>query len=143
MNLINWKIDRSVSIKIMGYDCYKATGNFRGRNYTSYYTPKIPISDGPFKFSGLPGLILKISSDDNYSIFEATKIDLSDKSALSLYPIEFKNKSILFSEYANLVKKSCKQQLKEMYATIPQIDDNVQMKFEKTFLEKTLQIEQN
>jgi GLPGLI family protein len=143
MNLIHWKIDRSVSIKIMGYDCYKATGNFRGRNYTSYYTPKIPISDGPFKFSGLPGLILKISSDDNYSIFEATKIDLNDKSALSLYPIEFKNKSILFSEYAILVKKSCKQQLKEMYATIPQIDDNVQMKFEITFLEKTLQIEQN
>ena len=143
MNLINWKIDKSVSIKILGYECIKATGNFRGRNYTAYFSAKIPISDGPFKFSGLPGLILKISSDDNYTMFEATKIDINDKSALSLYPVEFKKNSILFSEYANLVKKSCKQQLKELYATIPQIEDNIPMKIEITFLEKTLQIEEN
>jgi GLPGLI family protein len=127
----------------LGYECYKATGNFRGRNYTAFYTPKIPIADGPFKFSGLPGLILKISSDDNYTSFEATKIDLSDNNTYPVFPEEFKKKFILFKEYVNLVKKSCKQQLKEIYATIPQTDDNIQMKIDITFLEKTLQLEQN
>jgi len=143
MNLINWKINTTVSINILGYDCYKATGNFRGRNYTAYYTPKIPKADGPFKFSGLPGLILKISSDDNYTSFEATKIDLGDNNTYPIYPDEFKKKLILFKDYVNLVKKSCKQQLKEIYAKIPQSDDNIQMKIDITFLEKTLQIEQN
>ncbi|MFV0392483.1 MAG: GLPGLI family protein [Paludibacteraceae bacterium] len=62
-----WKLQQG-SATICGYRCKKATTTFRGRNYTAWYAPDIPNSDGPWKFSGLPGLILKVSDDtDDYS----------------------------------------------------------------------------
>lgn len=54
--------------KINNYDCKKAQTTFRGRTYTVWYTEKIPISIGPWKFSGLPGLIL--SAEDNEGIYK-------------------------------------------------------------------------
>lgn len=53
--------------KINDYNCKKATTTFRGRSYEVWYTPDIPISVGPWKFSGLPGLILSVKdTTDGY-----------------------------------------------------------------------------
>lgn len=57
-----WKI-ASQTDSILSYVCQKATLHFRGRDYTAWFTPDIPINDGPWKFSGLPGLILKVQDD--------------------------------------------------------------------------------
>ena len=47
--------------KIIGeYHCKKASVEFRGRTYYAWYTMEIPISLGPWKFNGLPGLILEV-----------------------------------------------------------------------------------
>jgi len=46
---------------ILGYTVQKASTSFAGRDYIAWFTPEIPISDGPYKFNGLPGLILQIS----------------------------------------------------------------------------------
>lgn len=46
---------------ILEYKCQKATCSFRGRSYIAWYTSDIPLKMGPYKFSGLPGLILSIS----------------------------------------------------------------------------------
>lgn len=43
--------------------CKKATADFRGRKYTAWFTEKYPISAGPWKFHGLPGLILYIQDN--------------------------------------------------------------------------------
>lgn len=40
--------------------CYKAMCNFRGRSYIAWYSPEIPLPYGPWKFNGLPGLILEV-----------------------------------------------------------------------------------
>ncbi|EFI71152.1 MULTISPECIES: GLPGLI family protein [Segatella] len=45
--------------KIGEHECQKATCAYMGRNYEVWFTPDIPISDGPWKFCGLPGLILE------------------------------------------------------------------------------------
>ncbi|MFV0472599.1 MAG: GLPGLI family protein [Paludibacteraceae bacterium] len=68
-----WKIWQE-NRTICGYVCKKATTTYRGRHYTAWYTPKIPYSDGPWKFWGLPGLILKVSDDKNEYIFECATI---------------------------------------------------------------------
>lgn len=47
----------------------KATVSHEGREYTAWYTTEIPIADGPYKFWGLPGLILKISDSENHYNF--------------------------------------------------------------------------
>lgn len=37
---------------------------FRGREYMVWYVPEIPVSFGPWKFNGLPGLIVEASEQD-------------------------------------------------------------------------------
>lgn len=52
---------------ILGYECQKAETIFRGRTWQVWYTTSIPISEGPWKLSGLPGLIL--DAQDKESVF--------------------------------------------------------------------------
>jgi len=64
-----WKIlDNKKNIK--GYDCHSAEIEYGGRKYTAYYTDQIPIQDGPYKFNGLPGLIISISDSKGFFQFE-------------------------------------------------------------------------
>ncbi|MFC6269656.1 GLPGLI family protein [Frigoriflavimonas asaccharolytica] len=63
----DWKIlpERQ---KIEEYNTQKATVDFGGRKWTAWFSTDIPFSDGPYKFSGLPGLIVKIEdAEKNYS----------------------------------------------------------------------------
>jgi len=71
----DWQLQKGTEI-ILGYKCKKATTKKYGTLNTVYYTEELPISDGPFNYSGLPGLILKISSE-KYEIiaYEITKKD--------------------------------------------------------------------
>jgi len=75
--VFDWKITAEKKT-ILGYACQKATMHFRGRNYNAYFTDKIPFQDGPWKFSGLPGMILEIKSDDSDMSFSivAEKVEL-------------------------------------------------------------------
>ena len=59
---IAWQMEEG-NRTVAGYACQKATGHLYGRNYTAWYAPEIPISKGPYKFSGLPGLILQVEDD--------------------------------------------------------------------------------
>lgn len=49
---------------VTGLLSYKATCTFGGRHWTAWFSPEIPVSDGPYKFAGLPGLIVKLDSED-------------------------------------------------------------------------------
>lgn len=69
----NWTIQED-TLSILGYECQKATTSFRGRNYSVWFTLSIPISDGPWKFYGLPGIILKVEDDKGIFLFEAIGI---------------------------------------------------------------------
>ncbi|PKG43966.1 GLPGLI family protein, partial [Psychroflexus sp. MES1-P1E] len=44
----------------------KAITNFAGREYEAWFTEEIPITQGPYKFDGLPGLIIQISDTENH-----------------------------------------------------------------------------
>ncbi len=59
-NQFNWEVLDSTKV-ILGYQCQKATTNFGGRAYEAWFSPELPISDGPYKFNGLPGLIISIN----------------------------------------------------------------------------------
>ncbi len=59
----DWQIGEETK-EVMGYMCRKATCHHSGRDYMAWYTEDIPLSDGPYIFRGLPGLIAAISSDD-------------------------------------------------------------------------------
>ena len=64
---LDWKIT-SDKEKIGTYNTQKATTEFGGRKWTAWFAEDIPFQDGPYKFAGLPGLIVKIEdTDKNYS----------------------------------------------------------------------------
>jgi len=69
-----WKIDNNAKKLILGLNCIKATCRFAGRDYEAWFTTDIPVNDGPYKFSGLPGLIVKVQDSDNEHIFELQEI---------------------------------------------------------------------
>lgn len=56
---INWKIS-SEKEKIGEWNAQKAEADFAGRHWTAWFSTEIPIQDGPYKFRGLPGLIVKV-----------------------------------------------------------------------------------
>lgn len=72
LNLFNWKIKNET--KLLGeLVCTKATCEFMGREYTAWFAKAIPVFDGPYKFSRLPGLIVNIYDSKghyNYTLLE-------------------------------------------------------------------------
>lgn len=71
---LNWKIDKETK-NILNFKTQKATTNFRGRNYTAWFAIEIGYPHGPWKFNGLPGLILEIYDDKNFFRIDAIKIE--------------------------------------------------------------------
>lgn len=61
-----WEISDETK-EILGYQCFKATADYRGRRWTVWFAPEIPVQDGPWKLCGLPGLILE--AIDNHREF--------------------------------------------------------------------------
>lgn len=68
----NWKLMNEKKI-INSLNCKKAEVSFKGRDWIAWYTTEIPFPYGPYKFSGLPGLIVKITDKKGDYDFELVK----------------------------------------------------------------------
>lgn len=79
---LDWKLEDKYKT-ISGYECQKASVTFRGRNYDAWFTTEIPLPYGPWKFGGLPGLILEIYDDTKEISFTAENIIIPDPEAAS------------------------------------------------------------
>lgn len=71
----NWQLLDSTSV-VLNKKCNIAKTEFRGRNYYAYYDPNIPIPNGPWKFHGLPGLILKVITNENGEYFNIECVEI-------------------------------------------------------------------
>ncbi len=60
---------------ILSYVCTRAQCLFKGREWTAWFTPDIPSSEGPWKLFGLPGLILKAADSEGHYSFLCTGIE--------------------------------------------------------------------
>ncbi len=86
---MNWNITNERTM-ILSYSCQKATTTFRGRTYEAWFATEIPINNGPWKFGGLPGLILKVSDSLNYFKFECIGIEhLNKKEPIKYYNLPY------------------------------------------------------
>lgn len=71
--------------KVAGYNTRQAGIHYGGRQWTAWYTTEVPINEGPYKFRGLPGLIVKVADSRGHYEFNLISIErLSEK-----LPIEF------------------------------------------------------
>lgn len=95
---IHWKIDNLTNKVIQGYKCTKAVAKVGKRIYIAWFTHEIPVNDGPYKFKGLPGLILKVNDKNkyfNFELFSVIKMNL---------PIEYK-KGLLITQAQYIEKR--------------------------------------
>ena len=73
---MDWKIQDETDT-LLGYMVQKAVCSFRGRDYTAWFAPQLPMQTGPWKFSALPGLILKVEDSRGHYTFIARGIYLA------------------------------------------------------------------
>ncbi len=66
---LNWKLHPEY-ITVLNYKAQKATTEFGGRKWIAWFAKDIPFQDGPYKFRGLPGLIVKIEDETKSHLFE-------------------------------------------------------------------------
>ncbi|WP_282116728.1 GLPGLI family protein [Cellulophaga baltica] len=89
--------------EILGYLCQEAKATYGTREYTAYFTTQLTYPDGPWRFSGLPGLILEIKSDDDFFKLIATSI-ATKKEKLVIENPYIKDKLISWAEFLALYK---------------------------------------
>lgn len=87
--VMDWELEEDSVRTIAGYECHKARTRFRGRDWSVWYTEDIPVSLGPWKLNGLPGIILRAECDGYVTI------TANELSATGLTPVMFYN----FSNY--------------------------------------------
>lgn len=74
----NWVIQDSSKL-ILGHECQKAVCHYRGHYWTAWFAMDIPITDGPWKLCGLPGLIMEATTEDNSHAFKLLGIEKVSK----------------------------------------------------------------
>lgn len=70
---MQWRLSKELDT-LKGFPVQKATTVFRGRNYIAWFSPEIPLLEGPYKFSGLPGLILDLRDEEGHYHFQFSGI---------------------------------------------------------------------
>ncbi len=102
LNIFNWEINENKK-DILGYSCQLAKMDFRGRHYEAWFTTELPTG-GPWKYDGLPGLILEITTLDGFITFKATSIKNGYFELENLENPFSKEKVLTWQEFIELYK---------------------------------------
>lgn len=114
-----WEIGEETK-EFMGYTVQKATIDFAGRRYEAWFTMEIPISDGPYVFRGLPGLIVEIyDTQDHYhftmlalekleepKVWNLPKAEESSKDKINQVRKRLNSNALSGSDYAYMMGKT-------------------------------------
>lgn len=80
----NWKLTNEKK-QVSSLNLQKATTTWGGRNWTAWFSPDIPFQEGPYKFHGLPGLIVELYDDKNNYKFELLKTEKISSPKRNIY----------------------------------------------------------
>jgi|GEM_PF-1317156 len=101
--IMSWTITEETKT-ILGYTCYKAATEYGGKYFIAYFTREIPINNGPWRFHGLPGLILEIKSSDETFILEAKSLEINEEPLDISNPYKYDN-SISWDKFLIIYKQ--------------------------------------
>jgi GLPGLI family protein len=72
---LKWELIKDKKKTILSYSCNLAkTTSDTGKVYYAWYTSSIPISEGPFRFKGLSGLVLEVYNEEKSIFINAVEI---------------------------------------------------------------------
>ncbi len=81
--VFNWQIEKD-TITLSGLLCQKAVTRHKGRNWEVWFCPDMPFPVGPWKFYGLPGLILQANDSRNQVYFKFNGFISISKNSIQL-----------------------------------------------------------
>ncbi len=127
LNLFKWNHVEERDT-ILDYPCKTAFAEFRGREYKAHYTTDLPFEAAPWKFHGLPGVVLKVASTDNAVVYQAKAIEILDTNP-SFYnpfgnkePDNYNNFCKHYKAYRKEVIKKRNQRAKQQNRPAPKND---------------------
>lgn len=82
---LNWELIDSTE-QVGNYTCQLAKTVCYGRTYYAWYTSQIPSDKGPWKLSGLPGLIIYAFDKDKRYEWKALKVTQNVEFDFSIFP---------------------------------------------------------
>jgi len=137
---IEWKINSVNKKNILGFDCEQAIANYRGSLIEAYFTTEIPLPFGPYKFKGLPGLILEVNSltDKGYYIWTADKLEFLKASNTEELLFDESEYDVDIKSLESLIRKfeiNLKQVNKRTESAMPR-GTTVDTKIERNSIEK-------
>jgi len=105
-----WKIMNDMK-EVAGHICMNASLNdtLRKQNTIVWFALDMPVSAGPDRFIGLPGIILEVDINNGALVMTADKIDLTPLTTELETPAKIKGKKITMAEYNNLLEKQIKE----------------------------------
>jgi GLPGLI family protein len=71
---INWHISSNTA-NFGELHCQKATCHFKGRDYTAWFCPDLPVRVGPWKLNGLPGVIVEAYDARKEVVFKFDRVE--------------------------------------------------------------------
>ena len=116
--------------------CQLAKAIVRGRKYNAWFTPEIPISFGPWKLQGLPGLIVAAKSEDNQVEFRFESLQMNVATDVKIEPLETQSnlKIVKESEYV-LLKKQNEENYMKMLTSEPSYDKGTKTTIKSIWIE--------
>ena len=105
-----WKIMNDMK-EVAGHICMNASLNdtLRKQNTLVWFALDMPVSSGPERFIGLPGIILEVDINNGALIMTADKIELKPLTTELDVPVKIKGKKITMNEYSALIEKQIKE----------------------------------
>lgn len=82
----DWQLTDSTK-SIGDYTCKMARCRFRGRDYEAWYTTDIAVEEGPWKFGGLPGLIMEVYDTQKHYHYAWVGINFENLRPVCFYKI--------------------------------------------------------
>lgn len=120
---ISWEIIDEQK-QIGDFMCQKAYGRYKGRDYAVWFAPDIPISLGPWKLNGLPGIILEAEDSQKEVWFYAKKVRIEmgvraviTKPNVDIVGVDVYNR--LCEERLEQVQQDLRQKTKKSQSRLP------------------------
>lgn len=101
---ITWKIEKETKTS-SSVQLQKATAKFGGRNWIAWFAKDFPFQEGPYKFHGLPGMIIEIYDDkENYHFTLNKSENFTETQFISFYKnAKARGVEIPYSKYRSML----------------------------------------
>lgn len=110
----NWKILNDIK-DVAGHICMKAMiqDTVKNQKIIAWFAQDIPVSAGPERLYGLPGLILALDINDGAVTVEASRIESKKLTTELDLPKKQKGKKINDAAYQEMLRKFIQEKIKE------------------------------